>query len=139
MTNARDFGPFVPTLAYPRVAAMQGRDAHAHGAAGLANPLPRDLLFTPWEALYHAPFTGITADGTVQPGLFALGPDGASGGASDGTSNAASNGVPTQAMVAASMCKAGVCARSRRLNRRGSKPSPMCRHSPKVASPISTS
>ena len=76
MTNSRGFRPFVPTLAYPRVAAMQGRDAHAHGAAGLANPMPRDLLFTPWEALYHAPFTGITTDGVAQPGLFALGPDG---------------------------------------------------------------
>ena len=103
MTNSRDFRPFVPTLAYPRVAAMQGRDAHAHGAAGLANPMPRDLLFTPWEALYHAPFTGITTDGAVQPGLFALGPDSASGGASDGTFITASNGAPTEAMVAATL------------------------------------
>ena len=103
MTNSRGFRPFVPTLAYPRVAAMQGRDAHAHGAAGLANPMPRDLLFTPWEALYHAPFTGITTDGVAQPGLFTLEPAGASDGASDGTPNAACNGAPTQAMVAATL------------------------------------
>ena len=111
MTNSRDFRPFVPTLAYPRVAAMQGRDAHAHGAAGLANPMPRDLLFTPWEALYYAPFSGITTDGAVQPGLFALGPDGVSNGASSRAANAAassastsaSNCAPTAAMVAATL------------------------------------
>ena len=74
-------------MAYPRVAAMHGRDAHEHGAAGLANPIPRDLLFTPWEALYREPFVGITADGAVQPGVFALAP----------------NGAPTAAMVAASL------------------------------------
>ena len=97
MTSPRDFRPFVPTLAYPRVAAMQGHDAHAHGAAGLANPMPRDLLFTPWEALYRAPFSGITTDGAVQPGLFALGPS----GEVNSTSGGGSNGAPTAAMVAA--------------------------------------
>jgi hypothetical protein len=77
MKNSRDFRPYVPTRAYPRVAALRGRDAHEHGAAGLANPLPCDLLFTPWAALYREPFVGITTDGRVQPGLFALGPCGA--------------------------------------------------------------
>ena len=62
MNKTPDFRPYVPTMAYPRVAAMHGRDAHAHGAAGLANPLPRDLLFTPWEKLYAEPFVGITTD-----------------------------------------------------------------------------
>ena len=101
MTSPRDFRPFVPTLAYPRVAAMQGHDAHAHGAAGLANPMPRDLLFTPWEALYRAPFSGITTDGAVQPGLFALGPSGEVNSTSGGGSGGGSNGAPTAAMVAA--------------------------------------
>lgn len=65
---------------------MHGRDAHQHGEAGLANPLPRDLLFIPWDALYQQPFTGITTDGKVMPGLFSLEP----------------NGAPTEAMIAAS-------------------------------------
>ena len=79
MNKTPDFRPYVPTMAYPRVAAMHGRDAHAHGAAGLANPLPRDLLFTPWEKLYAEPFVGITTDGNALPGLFALAPNGAPG------------------------------------------------------------
>jgi hypothetical protein len=77
MANTHDFRPFVPTLAYPRVAAMQGRDAHQHGAAGLANPRPRDLLFIPWDKLYHEPFAGVTTDGHPLQGLFTLAPNGA--------------------------------------------------------------
>lgn len=72
-----DFRPFVPTLEYPRVAAMHGRNADEHGAAGLANPIPRDLLFTPWEALYKQPFVGVTTDGKPLPGLYSLGDHGA--------------------------------------------------------------
>ena len=79
MKKASNFRPYVPTKAYPRVAAMHGRDAHAHGAAGLANPLPRDLLFTPWEKLYAEPLVGITTDGSALPGLFTLAPNGAPG------------------------------------------------------------
>jgi hypothetical protein len=77
MANTRDFRPFVPTLAYPRVAALQGRDANEHGAAGLANPRPRDLLFIPWDKLYHEPYVGLTTDGHPLQGLFTLAPNGA--------------------------------------------------------------
>ena len=73
--KSHDFRPYVPTLAYPRVAAFQGRDAYAHGDAGLANPIPQALLFTPWEQLYREAFRGITADGQVIPGLYALKPN----------------------------------------------------------------
>lgn len=83
--NPHDFRPFVPTSAYPRVAALQGRDAHQHGAASLVNPLPRDLLFGPWEKLYREGFVGVTTDGTVLDGLYSL----------------RSNGAPVEAMVAA--------------------------------------
>jgi len=72
-----DFRPFVPTLEYPRVAALHGRTAEEHGAAGLANPRPRDLLFKPWEAMYKQPFVGVTTDGKPLPGLFSLGDHGA--------------------------------------------------------------
>jgi len=77
MSKPRDFRAYVPTLEYPRVKAMHGRDAHEHGAAGLANPIPRDLLFKPWEALYQAPFVGITTAGTPVGGLYSLGDHGA--------------------------------------------------------------
>lgn len=86
MKKSEDFRPFLPTMETPRIAAMHGRDAHQHGAAGLANPMPRDLLFNPWEILYRQPFAGITAEGKPIPGLFSLGP----------------NGAPTEAMIAAS-------------------------------------
>lgn len=77
MTDTKDFRPFVPTLEYPRVAAFQGRDAYQHGDAGLANPVPRALLFDPWDRLYAAPFRGVTTDGQVVPDLFRLAPEGA--------------------------------------------------------------
>ena len=64
------FRPYVPTLEYPRVKAMHGRSAHEHGAAGYANPIPRDLLFKPWELLYGEPFKGVTTDGTPLTGLY---------------------------------------------------------------------
>ena len=68
--DPRDFRPFTPTLEYPRVAAMHGRNAHEHGAAGYANPIPRDLLFKPWEVLYGEPMKGITTDGMPLTGLY---------------------------------------------------------------------
>ena len=55
MKKSVDYHPFIPTLEYPRVKAMHGRTALEHGAAGYANPLPRGLLFDPWEALYKPP------------------------------------------------------------------------------------
>jgi len=70
MIDPKDFRPFVPTLEYPRVAAFQGRDAYQHGDAGLANPIPQELLFKPWEKLYAEPFKGITTNGHPLPDLF---------------------------------------------------------------------
>ena len=84
MKKSMDFRPFVPTLAYPRVKAMHGRDAHAHGVAGYANPIPRELLFNPWEVLYGEPFKGVTTDGAPLTGLY----------------DRRDHGAPTAAMVA---------------------------------------
>lgn len=72
MSSSKDFRPFVPTLEYPRVAAFQGRDAYQHGDAGLANPIPQELLFKPWDQLFAQPFKGITTDSIVREGLFRL-------------------------------------------------------------------
>jgi len=77
MSQPADFRPFVPTLDYPRVAAMHGRDADQHAAAAMANPVPRALLIDPWEQLYNEPFRGITTDGHCLQGLFRLGEHGA--------------------------------------------------------------
>jgi hypothetical protein len=77
MKQSKDFRPFIPTLEYPRVAAFQGRDAYQHGDAGLANPIPQALLFSPWDKLYREPFKGITTNGLAIPGLFELAPNGA--------------------------------------------------------------
>ncbi len=77
MKKPTDFRSFVPTLDYPRVKAMHGRNAHEHGAAGYANPIPRDLLFKPWEVLYGEPMKGITTDGTPLTGLYERGDHGA--------------------------------------------------------------
>ena len=77
MKKSKDYRPYIPTLEYPRVAAFQGRDAYTHGDAGLANPIPVELLFKPWEKLYREPFRGITTDGNVIPNLFELAPNGA--------------------------------------------------------------
>ena len=70
MSSPKDFRPFVPNLDYPRVAAFQGRDAYQHGDAGLANPVPQELLFKPWEKLYAEPFKGITTNGQPIAHLF---------------------------------------------------------------------
>ena len=70
MKTPPDFRPYVPTLDYPRVKAMHGRDAHEHGAAGYANPIPRGFLFDPWEVLYNEPFKGVSTNGTPLAGLF---------------------------------------------------------------------
>ena len=72
MLKKKNFRPYVPTLDYPRVAAFQGRDAYQHGDAGLANPLPQELLFKPWDQLYAQPFKGITTDSHVIEGLYQL-------------------------------------------------------------------
>lgn len=77
MKKSTDYHPYIPTLEYPRVKAMHGRNAAEHGAAGYANPLPRSFLFDPWEALYKQPFVGVTTDGKPLPGLFSPGDHGA--------------------------------------------------------------
>jgi hypothetical protein len=100
MKKSMDFRPYIPTLEYPRVKAMQGRNAHEHGAAGLANPMPRDLLFIPWEKLYNEPFVGITIDGKRQPGLYALGPNGAPAAAMRQAATALLDGLPAELRAA---------------------------------------
>ena len=65
-----DYRPFVPAPGQSRIA---GATARAHTQARLQSPRAREL-FGGWAELASAPFTGITTDGHVVPGLFSLHP-----------------------------------------------------------------
>lgn len=86
MKKPPDFRPFV-SRTHPKVADVQGRDAHQHAAAALANTVAREHIFKPWARMYQEPFVGVTCDGKTVPGLYALEP----------------NGAPTEAMIAATL------------------------------------
>ena len=81
-----DFRPFV-SHTHPKVVDVQGRDARQHAEAALANPIARDHILKPWAEMYERPFVGVTSDGKLVPGLYALEP----------------NGAPTEAMIAATL------------------------------------
>jgi hypothetical protein len=68
-----DYRPFVPAPGQSRIA---GSTPRAHAQARLQSQRAQDL-FGGWAELAKAPFTGITIDGQVTPGLFALRPSGA--------------------------------------------------------------
>jgi hypothetical protein len=65
-----DYHPFVPA---PGRSNIAGPTPRAHAQARLQNPRAQDLFGT-WARLAAAPFTGITTDSRVQPGLFSLAP-----------------------------------------------------------------
>ena len=71
------FRDYVFPLDHPRVARLQGKDAHAHAQIARGDPPAQELLIEPWSRLITEPFTGITTDGTPMGGLFDLVPDGA--------------------------------------------------------------
>lgn len=78
-----DFRPFVPA---PGQSRISGPTARTHTEARLKSPRAQEL-FGGWAELAKAPFTGITTDGHVLPGLFSLQP----------------SEVPTAAMIAAAV------------------------------------
>ena len=78
-----DYRPFVPAPGQSRIA---GETARAHAHARLQSPRAQ-ALFGGLSELAKAPFTGITSDGQVLPGLFTLQPSDA----------------PTEAMIAAAI------------------------------------
>jgi len=65
-----DYRPFVPAPGQSRIA---GATPRAHTQARLQNPRAKEL-FGGWAELAKAPFTGVTTDGRVVPGLFSLQP-----------------------------------------------------------------
>jgi len=82
-----DYRPFLPSPAQSKIA---GPTARAHAEARLKSPRAQEL-FGGWDKLLAAPFTGITSDGHIRPGLYSLRPEGA----------------PTAAMVAAATALLG--------------------------------
>jgi hypothetical protein len=76
-----DYHPFVPPPGHNGVADVTARE---HTRGRMQNPRAQELFGT-WAKLGAAPFTGMTADGHVQGGLFSL----------------AAEDAPTPAMVAA--------------------------------------
>ncbi len=68
--SRQDYTDFVPTPGTSRIAGATPRD---HAQARLRLPRAQELFAT-WAKLAEAPFRGITADGNVRPGLFALAP-----------------------------------------------------------------
>jgi len=63
-----DYRPFVPAPGQSRIA---GATPRGHTQARLQNPRAKEL-FGGWAELAKAPFTGVTTDGRVVPGLFSL-------------------------------------------------------------------
>lgn len=68
-----DYRPHVPAPGWSRIA---GATAAEHTANRTRSGRARELL-DGWAKLKDAPFTGITTDGVVRPGLFSLRPEGA--------------------------------------------------------------
>jgi Protein of unknown function (DUF3500) len=63
-----DYRPFIPPLGQSKIA---GATPRAHAQARLKSPRAGDLFGT-WAKLAAEPFKGVTTDGNVIPGLFAL-------------------------------------------------------------------
>jgi len=69
------FRDYVFPLDHPRVARLEGKDAHAHAQIARGDPRAQELLIEPWSRLITEPFTGITTDGAPIRGLFDLTPN----------------------------------------------------------------
>ena len=89
-----DYQPFVPAPGQSRIA---GSTARTHAQARLQSPRAQ-ALFGGWAELAKAPFSGITTDGHVIPGLFSLQPCDA----------------PTSTMVAAATALLGATSAAQR-------------------------
>ncbi|MGY3379983.1 hypothetical protein ACVWYS_001940 [Arthrobacter sp. TE12231] len=73
---------------HPRVAQIRGLDARGYAEAAKTDSFAGPMI-RGWEILYPQPFTGVTSDGVVRPGLYPLKPA------------AAREEAPLAAMVAA--------------------------------------
>ena len=58
---------------HPRVAQIRGLDARGYAEAAKTDSFAGPMI-QGWEILYPQPFTGVTSDGVVRPGLYPLSP-----------------------------------------------------------------
>ncbi|KAF5863620.1 hypothetical protein ETB97_009714 [Aspergillus alliaceus] len=71
---AGEYRQYLPDLSLKRFQVMRTQDAHeyAHDFKTLRNPPWLHALYMHWLDLLQEPFKGVTTDGNVRPGLFAL-------------------------------------------------------------------
>ena len=58
---------------HPRVAQIRGLDARGYAEAAKTDSFAGPMI-QGWAAQYPEPFTGVTSDGVVRPGLYPLAP-----------------------------------------------------------------
>lgn len=73
--TGQDYRPHVPSASESRVAAAAARE---HADRTVEGPRAR-ALFSYWNELWQAPFSGLAASGRRRRGLFPLAPEGAPG------------------------------------------------------------
>ena len=69
--NLPDYRPYLPAERRDPTTTARG-----HTETRMQGERPQGL-FAAWRALFEKPLRGLTANGTVTPGLFALKPEGA--------------------------------------------------------------
>src|SRR5580658_5906033 len=78
---SNNFRDLIPRSDHPRIAGIAERDAYSHAAHTLATRPRVQGLLTERRARIEQPFRGITTDGDVISGLYALADEGAPAGA----------------------------------------------------------
>ena len=68
---APSFRDFLYTPDHPRVAHLRGLDARSYAEAAKSDSFAGPMI-EGWQKLYPEPFTGVTNDGVLRPGLFSL-------------------------------------------------------------------
>ena len=76
MTASGKFRRFLPGPDHPPVQGIETQDAYSHGDLALTGPLS-EVLGSQARRSLAEPFKGITCDGELRKGLFALEPNGA--------------------------------------------------------------
>ncbi|WP_142057253.1 DUF3500 domain-containing protein [Pseudarthrobacter sp. B4EP4b] len=71
--SASSFRDYLFAPDHPRVAEIRGLDARGYAEAATRDSFAGPMI-EGWKTLYPQPFTGITNDGVLRPGLFPLAP-----------------------------------------------------------------
>jgi hypothetical protein len=65
------FRDFLYAPSHPRVARLRGLDARSYAEEAKTDSFAGPMI-EGWQKLYPEPFTGVTNDGVIRPGLFSL-------------------------------------------------------------------